>query len=140
VVIAVGIALVVAGVWYARPHSRPVPTALEGTVSVAITRHDANGWPSKPRILRDRPRVRAFVAALGVDEQPAAACPADYATAAYGIVLNGSDIYGRRNVYVWSIESTVPTVPTVLVVTSSGCRSGPSVDAEAVRRELSSTL
>jgi hypothetical protein len=137
-VLPVALALLVAGVWYARPRSSALPTALDGTVSAAITTHDANGWPSKPRIVRERARVRALVAALGVDQQPPAACPADYATAAFGIVLNGGDVYGRRNVYVWSFEADAGA-PVVLVVTSSGCRSGPPADAEALRRELSST-
>jgi len=133
--IAVGAALVVAGAWCARPRSAPVETALEATVAVRISRHDAFGVPSAPSSLREPARVRALVEALGVDAQPSAPCPPDYASAEVGLLLSGRDVYARRNVYVWDLSAD-GGAPRVLVVSSSGCRGGPPADAAALRRAL----
>src|SRR5689334_14751957 len=108
---AVAIALTVAGVWCGR--RAPVSeSALEATISVRIVKHDSNGIPGKPEIVRDPPRVRAIVTALGVEAHPPAACPPDYATAEVGLHLAGRDVYAKRDVYLWSLAGE-PSVVTV---------------------------
>lgn len=136
--IAVLAALVVAALWFGRRRTPTLPTALEGTVMITLARHDALGQPSKPERIRDRARVRAIVAALDVDGQPPAACPSDYATAEIGLVLGGADVYSRRNVYLWRVLEPRGEAdpPVVLVVTESGCSSGPPADAARLRQEI----
>ena len=130
--IGAGAAVLVAALWFARQRPAEIRPALESTVMVTVTRHDSFGIPGRPVTVRERDRVRAIVAALGIDEQPDLRCPPDYASAEVGIVLGGADVYARRNVYVWALEHD----PRVVVVSSSGCRGGPPADATALRREL----
>ncbi|MBX3222615.1 MAG: hypothetical protein KF795_19000 [Labilithrix sp.] len=156
--LAVGAALVVAAIWWRRPRTPVVETALEATVAVRISRHDALGMSSPPMSVREPSRVRAIVEALGVDAQPAVACPPDYASAELGLLLSGRDVYARRNVYVWDLSAGAAGVadgsvadgdvavrgarrggvPAVVVVSSSGCRGGPPADAVRLRALLSS--
>jgi hypothetical protein len=137
-VIGVGVALAVAALWFARQRPEVARSALESTVTATVTRHDSFGMPEKPLTLRDRARVRALVAALGVDGQPPVRCPPDYASAELGILLGGADVYARRNVYVWGLRGDGGDGgdTRVVVVTSSGCRGGPPADAPSLRREL----
>ena len=130
--IGVSAALVIAGVWWSRPRTPVVEPTVESTVAVRISRHDAFGIPSPPVVLRERTKVRALVEALAVDAQPDVPCPPDYATAELGMVLSGGDVYARRNVYLWGLFGDAGS-PTVVVVSTSGCRGGPPGDATLVR-------
>jgi hypothetical protein len=135
--IGAGVALVVAAVWFARERPKAARPALESTLVVTITRHDAFGMPGKRITLRDRDRVRALVGALGVDQQPEVRCPPDYATAEIGMTLGGGDVYARRDAYVWDLEAgDGGASPRVVVVSSGGCRGGAPADVVALRREL----
>ena len=138
--IAVGLALLVAAHWWRRAaRSAVAESALDATVAVRISRHDALGIPSKPVSVREPGRVRAIVRALGVDAQPSVTCPPDYASADVGLLLSGRDVYARRNVYVWRLldPADAGSAPTVLVTSSAGCRGGPStVSAERLREIL----
>ena len=149
--LGVGVALVIAALWWRRPRTPVVEPAVEATVAVRISRHDAFGMPSKPVTIREPSKVRATVEALDVDAHPTVTCPPDYASAELGITLSGRDVYARRNVYVWGLSSipvgawgqdSGPTAdggaPAVLVVSSSGCRGGPPADATALRDLISS--
>ena len=139
--LGVGAALVIAALWWRRPRTPVVEPAVDATVAVRISRHDALGMPSKPVMIREPSKVRAIVEALDVDAHPTVTCPPDYASAELGITLTGRDVYARRNVYVWSLSS-IPSAdggaPTVLVVSSSGCRGGPPADSAALRDLISS--
>ena len=94
--------------------------------------------PGPPAAVRDPAKVRELVGALDVDAHPVVTCPPDYATAELGIVLSGRDVYARRNVYVWGLFSDAGS-PSVVVVSSSGCRGGPPSDVGALR-ELIATF
>lgn len=131
--VAVGAALAVVALWFARVPPPVAESALVSTNALRITRHEAIGLPSTPVSIRDPALVRAIVEALAVDTHPAVACPSDYASADVGIVLMGRDVYARRNVYVWGLAHPDASV---LVVTSSGCRSGPPADVAVLRGEL----
>lgn len=134
--LAVGAALVVTAVWWGRANVPAVPqSAVDAIVAVRITRHDELGMPSKPIPVRERARVRAIVEALGVDAQPTATCPPDYASAEIGLLLVGADVYARRNVYVWNLFGDAGA-PSILVVSSGGCRGGAPADAGVLRGEL----
>lgn len=133
--VGVALALAVAGVWCGRLRPPVAEPAIEATVAIRITRHDAFGAPGKPRFVREVPRVRAIVGALGIDRHPVRACPADYASAEVGLLLSGRDVYARRNVYVWGLFAD-GGAPDVLVVSSSGCRGGVPTDAATLRSEL----
>lgn len=135
--LGVGAALVVAALWWRRPHTPSAEPAIEATVAARISRHDALGIPSKPVVVREHAKVRALVGALDVDAHPPLPCPPDYATADIGIVLTGRDVYARRNVYVWGLAADAGS-PNVLVVSSAGCRGGPPADASALRDLISS--
>jgi hypothetical protein len=132
---AVAVALVVAASWCGRSRVPVVETAVQSTVSVRITRHDALGMPSRTAAVRERARVRTIVEALGVDAFGPMTCPPDYAAAEFGLVLSGRDVYARRNVYVWDLFADAGSARAV-VVSSSGCRGGPTADAAALRREM----
>lgn len=133
--IAVVAALVVAALWFGQRRPPELPSANDGTILVTITRHDTLGQSSKPERIRDRARVRALVRALDVDGKVPAPCPADYASAELGLVLGGADVYARRNVYLWNVLGDAGA-PIVLVVTESGCSSGPPADLDRVRQEI----
>ncbi|MDF2694362.1 MAG: hypothetical protein K0S65_2745, partial [Labilithrix sp.] len=137
--LAVGAALVVAAVWWRRPRTPAVETAVEATVAVRITRHDALGVPSKPVTVRAPAHVRAIVEGLAVDGLLTEVCPPDYASADVGLVLSGRDVYARRNVYVWDLF-TDGGAPRVLVTSSSGCRGGAPADAQRLRELLREEL
>jgi hypothetical protein len=129
--------LVVAAAWFRRSLGGPpaTPSTLEATVALVITPHDAFGVPARPIRVKDRGAVRAVLEALGVDGQPAIRCPPDYATAEVGILLTGSDVYAKKNVYVWGLSSRAPSM---VVVSSTGCRGGPPADPGALAREVAS--
>lgn len=131
--LAVGCALVVATAWFATRRAPREVAVVDATVAIQVTRHDALGMPSKPTSIRDRSRVRAIVESLGADALPIATCPADYATAEIGLLLTGSDVYARRNAYLWDLATLTPRV---VMVDERGCRGGSVVDAERLRREL----
>ena len=104
-----------------RPPDEVIP-AVDTTHAVRIVRRDRTGMPEKKGLVRDPARVRAITEALGVDAHPGGACPADYADADFGIVLSGSDVYVRRNVYVFGMLGDAGD-PSVVSVTSAGCRT-----------------
>lgn len=136
---AVSASLIVAAAWCNRAQRPPVrETAAQAIVAVRITKHDALGMASaEPRVVRDPPRVRALVEALGIDAHPIVSCPPDYASAELGLLLTGRDVYARRNVYVWGLhdpDASPVGDAHVVVVNSSGCRGGPPADASVLRR------
>jgi hypothetical protein len=128
--LAVALALGVAAAWYCRVPPGPL-TAAEGTIALRVTRHH-DAIPARAHDVRDRATVQAILRALDVDAQPVIACPADYSTAAIGLVLVGRDAYARRNAYVWDLDRE----PRVVVVNSAGCRGGPVPAPEALTRLL----
>ena len=130
------VALVIAAIAYER-RRLPVETrAVETTRAVRIVRRDATGLPEKKGLVREPAHVRALTEALGVDLHPVIECPPDYAEAELGIVLSGSDVYARRNVYVFGLLGDAGGSPRVVSVTSAGCRSGPPADLPTLRSEL----
>lgn len=132
--LGVAIALAIGAASIAKWRSARAPRdASESTVAVRITQRDAVGLPTKKSVLRDPARVRALVDALGVDRHAVGACPPDYAEAPIGIVLSGTDVYARRNVYVFDADAGEASVVTV---TSAGCRVGPPTDRTALMREI----
>ncbi len=134
----VGVAVVIAAIAYAR-RTAPVETrAVETTHAVRIVRRDQAGLPEKKGVVRDPAHVRALTEALGVDDHAAAECPADYAEAELGIVLSGSDVYARRNVYVFGLlgDASTSGSPRVVSVTSAGCRAGAPADLARLGAEL----
>ncbi|MBX3263791.1 MAG: hypothetical protein KF782_29225 [Labilithrix sp.] len=106
--VAVGAALVVVAIWWRRPRTPAVESAVDATVAVRVSRHDALGMSPPPTSVRDRARVRAIVEALGIDAHPVVPCPPDYASAELGLLLSGRDVYARRNVYVWHLFDASP--------------------------------
>jgi|GEM_PF-3149528 len=151
-VLGIALAVAVAVLALARWRVARTPLASESTRAVRITQRDAVGLPARQAIVRDAAHVRALVAALGIDAHPAASCPDDYAEAPVGLVLSGTDVYARRNVYVYGLSATdaadasagdadardARPPPTVVTVTSQGCRAGPPADVLALERELRS--
>jgi hypothetical protein len=132
----VGVALVIAAIAYGR-RTAPIETrAVETTRAVRIVRRDPAGLPEKKGFVRDPAHVHSLTEALGVDQHPAAECPADYAEAELGIVLSGDDVYARRNVYVFGLLGDAGGRPRVVSVTSAGCRAGPPGDLARLRNEL----
>ena len=134
-IVGIGAALVVAAIAIARRKTAVVPPAVESTHAVRIVRRDRVGLPEKQGTIRDPIRVRSITAALGIDDLPGAPCPADYADADFGIVLSGSDVYAKRNVYVYGLLGDA-AAPTVVSVTSAGCRVGPPASLPTLRDEL----
>lgn len=96
---------------------------------IRIVRHDTAGFPARRSVVREPARVRALVEALGIDHHQAGACPADYADADLWLTLSGSDVYAKRNVYVFGIGDKAPTVVTV---TTAGCLIGAPTDVAAL--------
>lgn len=140
--IAAALAVCVVAVARRRPAGEVLPAA-DTTHAVRIVRRDRTGMPEKQGVVRNPARVRALTEALGVDGHPGGACPADYADADFGIVLSGSDVYVRRNVYVFAMidrgdgsDHEDAGAPSVVSVTSAGCRVGPPADLASLRREL----
>lgn len=131
----VAIALVIAAVAYQRRRTPVETRAVETTHVVRIVRRDGMGLPEKKAMIREPAHVRALTAALGVDHHPIAECPPDYAEAELGIVLSGSDVYARRNVYVFGLLGDAGATQ-VVSVTSAGCRAGPPSDFATLRAEL----
>lgn len=135
-IVGVAVALVIATIAYER---RTLPTetrAVETTHAVRIVRRDRMGLPEKKGLVRDPAHVRALTEALGVDLHPVVECPPDYAEAELGIVLSGSDVYARRNVYLFGLLGDAGGPPRVVSVTSAGCRAGPPADLVILRGEL----
>lgn len=112
------------------------PGAVETTRAVRLVRRDRVGLPEKKGMVREPARVRALTAALGIDGHAIADCPPDYADADVGVVLSGDDVYARRNVYVFGLLGDAGVEPSIVSVTSAGCRVGPPTDVAALRREL----
>ena len=134
-IVGVVAASVVAGVAIAR-RNRPVEArAVETTTAIRVVRRDALGLPEKKAVVREPAHVRALTAALGIDAHREGPCPPDYADADIGLVLSGSDVYARRNAYVFGLLGDAGE-PSVVSVTSAGCRVGPPADADGLRREL----
>ena len=135
--VGVGVALAVGAFALARrrPTNELAP-AVESTLAVRIVRRDRMGLPEKKGTIRDAGHVRIITSALGVDLHPAAACPPDYAEADFGIVLSGTNVYVKRNVYVFGLLGDGGEPPSVVSVTSAGCRAGPPADLVGLRREL----
>lgn len=136
--VAVALAASVAAsvAWFVlRRGPAPERSIAEATLAVRVVRHDAMGFAAKPKVVRDPARVRAIVAALGADEHPAAPCPPDYGGAETTLVLSGADVYAKRSVYLFGVaEDAGP--PTVLTVSTSGCRRGAPRDRAALAREI----
>ncbi|MEA2746365.1 MAG: hypothetical protein QOI41_508 [Myxococcales bacterium] len=138
-VVGVVVALVIAGIAYDRRRIPAETRAVETTRAVRIVRRDSMALPEKKGLVRDPVHVRALTEALGVDVHPVAECPPDYAEAELGIILSGNDVYARRNVYVFGMvgdRDASPSTPSVVSVTSAGCRVGPPADLAILRREL----
>lgn len=133
--VGVAVALLVAGAAIIK-RSRPVEVrAVETTHAIRIVRRDRSGLPERKGVMRDPARVRALTEALGVDALPGGSCPPDYAEADIGIILSGNDVYARRNVYVFALLGDAGE-PSIVSVTSAGCRVGPAADVASLRREL----
>ena len=135
-IVGVVAAVAVGAIAFARRHGPADVRAVETTHLVRIVRRDRVGLPSKKGNIVDPARVRTITEALGVDIHPAGTCPPDYADADIGIVLSGSDVYARRNVYVFGLLFDAGSDPSVVSVTSAGCRVGPPADLAVLRREL----
>jgi hypothetical protein len=129
-------AIAVSAVAFSRRHGPTEVRAVDSTQAVRIVRRDRVGLPERKGLVRAPARVRALTEALGVDVHAASDCPADYADADVGIVLSGSDVYVRRNVYVFGLLDDAGRGASVVSVTSAGCRVGAPLDAENLRREL----
>jgi len=136
--LGVALAVALSAIAFARRHGSGEARVVDTTRAVRIVRRDRVGLPEKKGTVRDPARVRSLTGALGVDQLGAAPCPADYADADVGIVLSGSDVYARRNVYVFGLLGDAGSGTSVLSVTSAGCRLGPPADVATVRRELAS--
>jgi hypothetical protein len=103
-ILGVVAAMAVAALAVARRHPPDeVIPVVESTHAVRIVRRDRSGLPEKKGLVRDPAHVRSITEALGIDMHPGGECPADYADADFGIVLAGSDVYVRRNVYVFGL-------------------------------------
>jgi hypothetical protein len=134
-IVGVAVAFAIAGAAIIK-RNRPVEIrAVETTRAIRIVRRDRSGLPEKQGVVRDPAHVRALTEALGVDLHPGGPCPPDYADADIGIVLAGDDVYARRNVYVFALLGDAGE-PSVVSVTSAGCRVGPAADVASLRREL----
>lgn len=146
-----------------RQKTTELAPAVESTLAVRIVRRDRSGMPEKKGSVRDPARVRAITEALGVDVHPGGPCPPDYAEADFGIVLSGTSVYVKRNVYVFGLlggddagagdagdagdtgdagdaddagAGDAGGAPSVVSVTSAGCKVGPPADLGALTREL----
>lgn len=135
-IVGIACAVAVGAVAFARRHGSGESRAVETTRAVRLVRRDRVGLPEKKGMVRDPAHVRSLTQALGIDDHAAAPCPPDYADADFGIVLSGSDVYERRNVYVFGLSGDAGSVPQVVSVTSAGCRVGPPADLASLRREL----
>ena len=125
----------IAGLAIARRDRPVVQPAVETTTAIRIVRRNAMALPEKKATIRDRDQARALTEALGVDAHREGTCPEDYADADIGIVLSGNDVYVRRNVYVFGLFADAAE-PSVVSVTSAGCRVGAPADLEGLRRAL----
>jgi hypothetical protein len=134
--LGVALAVVVGALAFARRHGPGEARVVDTARAARIVRRDGVGLPEKKGTVRDLARVRRLTEALGVDQLGAAECPPDYADADIGIVLTGSDVYARRNVYVFGLLGDAGAAASVVSVTSAGCRRGPPADDATVRREL----
>jgi hypothetical protein len=133
--IGVAVALAIALGWFLRRREPRELPARETTAAIRFVRHDANGLVLKQGGVRERPRVRALVDALGIDAHPSVACPPDYSRAEVSLVLSGAEIYVRKSVYLFDLDSDAGT-PSILSTSSAGCHRGPPADVAALRREL----
>ena len=134
--VGVALAVIVSAVAVVRRHTSGEARVVDTTKAARIVRRDRVGLPEKKGLIRELAHVRSLTEALGVDQLGAAECPPDYADADIGIVLSGSDVYARRNVYVFGLLGDAGLGPRVLSVTSAGCLMGPPADLPALRREL----
>ena len=144
-IVGIAAALIVGGLAISRrAKTTEVAPATETTHAVRIVRRDRVGLPEKQGMIRAPAHVRSITEALGVDTHPLGECPPDYAAADFGIVLSGSNVYVRRNVYVFGLGGAGDSddggsqqrEPSVVSVTSAGCRVGPPADLARLRSEL----
>jgi hypothetical protein len=134
--VAVAVIASAFAVMLARRRSATELRVVDTTHAVRIVRRDRVGLPEKQGVVRQPARVRAITEALGVDVHPGGECPPDYADADIGIVLAGNDVYARRNVYVFGLLGDAGGSPSVVSVTSAGCRVGPPAHRTSLEREL----
>ena len=119
-----------------RPRSE-LAKASDVTGAIRIVHHDRAGFPEKRAVVREPARVRALVEALGIDGHSSGPCPADYADADVWLTLSGSDVYAKRNVYVFGLETN--ETPTVVTVTTAGCVIGAPSNVPALKSALVET-
>lgn len=134
--LGVGLAVAVSAFAFTRRHVTGEARVVDTTNAARLVRRDRIGLPGKKGMVRDPRRVRSLTEALGIDKHVGAECPADYADADVGIVLSGSDVYARRNVYVFGLVDDAGGSASIVSVTSAGCRQGPPADLTALRHEL----
>ncbi len=134
--LGVGLAVAVSAIAFARRHGPGEARVVETTTAARVVRRDRVGLPEKKGTVRDPRRVRSLTEALGIDQHGGAECPPDYADADVGIVLSGSDVYARRNVYVFGLLGDAGGGMSIVSVTSAGCRRGPPADRATLRSEL----
>lgn len=134
--LGVALAVLVSAIALARRQGRSETRVVETTRAARLVRRDRVGLPEAKGTIKEPARVRGLTEALGIDQLGKAECPPDYADADVGIVLSGTDVYARRNVYVFGLIGDAGAGSYVLSVTSEGCRGGPPADLPALRREL----
>lgn len=136
VLIATGIALGVAGLWYATRRKPPPPRPVSETATtIRLMRPDAVGFAAKTRVVRDPNETRALVRALGIDDHPKVECPAEHVGFDMSITIGGPDRYASRTAYVHTMDGGETFVMTT---STSGCWRGPIHDRAAFERAVSS--
>lgn len=134
VVIATGIALGVAGLWFAtRRKTAPPRPVSETATTIRLMRPDAVGFAAKTRVVRDPNETRALVRALGIDEHPPVECPAEHVGFELSITIGGPDRYASRTSYVHTSDGGETIVITA---STSGCWRGPIHDRAAFDRAI----
>jgi hypothetical protein len=134
--LGVGLAVAVAAFAFTRRHGPGEARVVDTTTAARLVRRDRIGLPEKKGTIREPRHLRSLTEALGIDQHGSSDCPADYAEADVGIVLSGSDVYARRNVYVFGLLGDAGNDTKVVSVTSAGCLVGPPADLATLRREL----
>jgi hypothetical protein len=138
VAIATGIALAIAGLWYATHQKTAPPKPVSETATtIRLMRPDAVGFAAKTRVVRDPSETRALVRALGIDEHPRVECPAEHVGFDVSITIGGPDRYASRTAYVHALDGGETFVMTA---SSSGCWRGPLHDRAAFERATANLL
>lgn len=135
---ATGVALVIAGVWYATK-SKPIPPrpVAETATTIRLMRPDAVGFAAKTHVVRDPNETRALVRALGIDEHPKVECPAEHVGFDLSITIGGPDRYAARTAYIHGTDAG----ETFVVTTSTGgCWRGPIHDRGAFDRAVAKLM